>query len=122
MEDDSSSSIKKMEKPKSQEAYIFGFILSLILTLVSYFIVAEHLVSGWALVFTVSALAFVQVVLQLIFFLHLGEEPSPPLNLIVFLFMILILLILVIGTIWIMYHLDYQMMNPTTQLHMEKTL
>lgn len=115
MKDDSSTDIKKVEGPGKLESYIFGFILSLILTLVAYFSVAENLISGWVLIFTVAALAFVQVVLQLIFFLHLGEEPSPPWNLMVFLFMILIVLIIVIGSLWIMYNLDYQMASPPSK-------
>jgi cytochrome o ubiquinol oxidase subunit IV len=114
LEDDPDVNVKKYEKPDKKESYIFGFVLSLILTLVAYFSVAEGLISGWSLVITVGALALVQVVIQLIFFLHLGEEPSPPLNLIVFLFMLLIVFIIVIGSIWIMYNLDYQMAMPSS--------
>lgn len=115
MNSDSNPHFKKIQGASKQETYIFGFVLSLILTLVAYFLVAEHLMSGWALVFSVGALAFAQVLVQLVFFLHLGEEPSPPWNLIVFLFMVLIVLIIVIGTLWIMYHLDYQMAMPESQ-------
>ena len=101
--------------------YIMGFILSLILTLVAYFIVSEKLIEGWALVAIVGALAFVQVVAQLVFFLHLGQEPAPPWNLFVFLFMVLIVLIILGGSIWIMHHLDYQMAKmPATHEELPK--
>jgi cytochrome o ubiquinol oxidase subunit IV len=119
-DDDFDIEVQKREKPDKRESYIFGFIVSLIFTLVAYFLVQEELVSGFSLVLIVGALAFFQVIVQLVFFLHLGEEPSPPWNLIIFLFMILIVLILVIGSIWIMYHLDYQMMEPIHHLHVEQ--
>jgi cytochrome o ubiquinol oxidase operon protein cyoD len=100
---------KKMERPGKLEAYITGFILSIVLTLVAYFMVAANLASGFPLVLALGALAFAQVVVQLVFFLHLGEEPSPPWNLFVFLFMVLMVLIIVLGTLWIMYNLNYLM-------------
>ncbi len=124
MENDIDTEIPTREGPAKQESYIFGFIISLILTLISYFLVAENLISGFPLVATVGTLAFVQVVIQLIFFLHLGEEPSPPWNLFIFFYMVLMVLIIVIGSIWIMNHLDYQMMNHSDQelihLHLHK--
>lgn len=114
MKKESTFKLKKIKAVGKFESYIIGFIFSLILTLVAYFSVAEHLISGWSLLLTVGALAFVQVVVQLVFFLHLGQEPAPPWNLICFLFMVLVVFIIVIGTLWIMYQLDYQMAKPPT--------
>lgn len=114
MKDETNIPLNSEEGPGKKETYVIGFILSLILTLVAYFLAAGNIMSGWALVFTVGSLAFVQVVIQLVFFLHIGEEPAPRLNFIVFLFMVLIVLIIVVGSIWIMYHLDYQMIPDST--------
>lgn len=91
-------------------SYITGFFLSLFLTLASYFIASEHLLSGSTFAMTIGGLASLQALVQLIFFFHLGKEPSPPWKLFVFLFMLLIVAIVVICTIWIMYNLDYRMM------------
>jgi len=103
--------IKKSEQG-SLKSYTIGFILSIVLTLVAYFLVVEHLLTPWTLILTLAGLAVAQVLVQLVFFLHLGKEPSPPWNFIVFAFMTGTIAILVIGTIWIMYNLDYRMM-PT---------
>lgn len=93
------------------KTYVLGFVLSLVLTLASYFLVVEGILTGWNLIFTIGGFALVQAFVQLMFFLHLGSEPPPYWNFITFLFMIMVVLILVIGTLWIMYHLDYKMMG-----------
>lgn len=91
------------------KSYVIGFVLSVILTLAAYILVVEEIFTGWNLLLAISGLAFAQVIVQLVFFLHLGSEPSPYWNLTSFLFMFLMLVILVVGTLWIMYHLDYSM-------------
>lgn len=91
------------------EYYVAGFTLSILLTLGAYFAVANSLLSGGMLVAAIIFLALIQVIVQLIFFLHLGQEPSPRWNLSVFLSTISIILIIVLGSIWIMKHLNYNM-------------
>src|SRR5690242_13725341 len=94
------------------KSYVIGLILSLVLTLGAYFLVSEQLLTSNALVFTISGAAFVQAVVQLYFFLHLGQEKKPHWNALVFSFMVLVLAIVVVGSLWIMYHLNYNM-TPT---------
>jgi len=89
--------------------YIIGFLLSVVLTLASYFTVVEHLFSAWWIVLTIFGFGLVQVFVQLIFFLHLGQEPKPRWKLTVFLFMLLVLSIIVFGSIWIMDNLMYNL-------------
>ena len=91
-------------------SYIIGFVLSLLLTLLAYFVVEQKLFSHWHTILVLSTTALLQALAQLIFFLHLGQEKSPFWNLQTFLFMLGVLLILVLGTLWIMYNLDYYMM------------
>lgn len=95
------------------KSYVIGFILSLVLTLASFLLVSEHLLPAWTLILTIVGLAVVQVVVQLLFFLHLGSDSKPYWNIIIFLFMLVIMAILVIGSLWIMYNLDYYMMTAT---------
>ena len=90
-------------------SYVIGFVLSLITTLVSYFLVVNNVLPKEALMYTVMAIAVVQLVIQLIFFLHLGRGSRW--KLVTFIFAILIVLIVVIGSIWIMNNLDYNMMH-----------
>lgn len=106
-----------METSTSHDAkqHVIGFILSIILTMAAYFFVTEHLFKGLALTVALGTLAIGQALVQLFFFLDLGREPKPKWNLIHFLFMVLVLVILVAGSMWIMHHLDYNMM-PTSDM------
>lgn len=58
----------------------------------------------------IALLAIAQVWVFLFLFLGLGKEAKPRWNILIFLFMSLVCAILVIGSIWIMYHLDYNLM------------
>ena len=99
----------------SVSSYVIGFILSIALTLAAYFTVSEDLLSGWVLAFILIVLAFVQLMVQLFLFLHLGREPRPKWNLQMFLFAVLVVGILVIGSMWIMSNLDYNMHDMKPQ-------
>lgn len=90
--------------------YITGFVLSLVLTLLAYFIVVGG-ASGWWLVPVLGVLALVQMMVQLIFFLHLGEEAKPRWKMMSFLFMAGALTIVVAGSIWIMANMNYNMLH-----------
>lgn len=89
--------------------YSVGFILSIILTLIPYLIVTKHLLTSSSLVATLVVFALLQLFVQLQYFLHLGNEPKPRWNLMVFSFMVGIVLIIVIGSLWIMKNLNYHM-------------
>ena len=88
-----------------------GFILSLVLTLMSYFLVTQKLMQGSGAVYALCTLASIQAFIQLTLFFHLGDEPSPRWNLATFVFMLIILVIVVAGSIWIMNNLDYNLMS-----------
>lgn len=99
--------------------YTSGFLLSIGLTLLAFGVVNEHVKSHHmsyshdSIVLLVMGLAAVQLIVQLVFFLHLGRESKPRLNLLAFMFMLLVLLIVVVGSLWIMNHLDYHHMEPS---------
>jgi len=92
---------------------ITGFVASLILTVASYFIVMHpdffHLGIRMA-VLVIFILAVLQAAVQFIFFLDLWREEGPRWNLGVFISTILIILIIIVFSIWIMDHLNYNMM------------
>ncbi len=100
------------------KSYFTGFITSIILTLVAYYFVHGHTISHHHmyahsfLIWMVLILAITQLVVQLIFFLHLGKGQDSNWNLVVFFSTLSIVLILVIGSLWIMNHLNYNM-TPT---------
>lgn len=91
--------------------YTSGLILSLILTIMSYLFVTAQVMSGMQLMTVIGLLALVQMLVQLVLFLHVTQEHRPRLKLASMLFMAVILGIIVIGSLWIMNHLDYNMMH-----------
>lgn len=101
----------KKEYHGSLISYIIGFILSLILTLLSFLLVAFEIFPPYVLTYTIVGFALFQAFIQMIFFLHLGQEDPPQWETLVFYFMILVLVIIVLGTLWIMYDLDERVMK-----------
>ncbi len=93
--------------------YISGFVLSVVLTMVAYLGVVDHAFKSNALIAFIIGLALIQFLVQLFFFLHLGRETKPRWKLMVLGFMVTVVLILVIGSLWIMYNLNYRMMPKT---------
>lgn len=93
------------------KGYFTGFILSVILTLLSFGLVVSHKIEGPFLVYLVVGLALVQAIVQLLFFLHVREGAKPRWEMLIFYFMVTILLIVVIGSLWIMHDLDDRVMS-----------
>lgn len=97
------------------KSYISGFVLSILLTLTAFGLVFWHISSQHIslphtiLVPSIIILAVLQLIVQLVFFIHLGHEEKPKLNLMAFLFMLLVVVILVAGSLWIMANLNYNM-------------
>lgn len=102
-------------------SYVTGFAVSLVLTLAAFGLVMGYTqgaldISKGLLTLSIVVLAALQLGVQLVYFLHLGQESKPRLNLISFLFMLLVLVVIVAGSLWIMANLDYNMMhNPSIE-------
>lgn len=90
--------------------YTIGFVLSLLLSLAAYYYVVLGGSETWLLP-VLGILAITQMVVQLLFFLHLGEEVRPRYRLASFGFMLIILIIVVVGSLWVMVNLNQNMMH-----------
>lgn len=98
------------ERPAAQySSYVIGFILSVATTLLAYFVVVNHMVPKDMIVYAVLGIAVIQLIVQMTFFLHLGHGSKWKAA--TFYFTLLVVLIVVVGTIWIMNNLDYNMMH-----------
>ncbi len=119
------SEIEHKTTPKSEhgttKSYVIGFILSLIFTFIPYYLVVEKVVSGSALLGTILAFAVLQMVIQVVFFLHLGREKKPYWQRSFLLATIGGITVVVGGSIWIMGHLHYNM-TPVTPDDISKKL
>lgn len=111
MDNDNHSSVNEMHPHGNVNSYVIGFILSIILTLAAYMLVANGILHGWPLNLAIVLLGIGQTWVQLRLFLHLGEEAWPKWNLLAFLFMALVVFIVVGGSLWIMSHLAERTME-----------
>ena len=90
----------------SVKTYMTGFILSIILTVIPFWMV----MTGAASPAVILAMAVVQVLVHLVCFLHMNTKSDEGWNMTAFVFTVLIIAILVVGSIWIMWNLNYNMM------------
>ena len=94
----------------TMKSYIIGFILSILLTLSPYCLVVYNLLQAHAAYIAIALFALSQLLVQVVFFLHMTTEAKPRWNLTAFVFTIFAALVFVVGSLWIMYNLDYNMM------------
>ncbi|HEJ9508517.1 TPA: cytochrome o ubiquinol oxidase subunit IV [Proteus mirabilis] len=94
----------------SMKSYLIGFILSVILTVIPFWMVMEETATTSTILWTVVGMAVVQIVVHLVCFLHMNTSSEERWNVIAFLFTLLIIGIVVIGSLWIMYNLNINMM------------
>ncbi|HEX4502883.1 MAG TPA: cytochrome o ubiquinol oxidase subunit IV [Scandinavium sp.] len=94
----------------SVKTYMTGFILSIILTLIPFWMVMNGSASHVVLIGCVLVAAVVQILVHLVCFLHMNSKSDEGWNLTAFVFTVLIIAIVVIGSIWIMWNLNYNMM------------
>lgn len=106
-------SLKEIQKEwhGTLKAYLIGFITCILLTGLSFFLVIAKILPKPMLTYTILGLAIVQATVQLLFFLHVGQEPKPRWETLVFFFMVMVLLIVFIGSLWIMYDLNDRVMS-----------
>jgi cytochrome o ubiquinol oxidase operon protein cyoD len=102
-----SATIRPAEPRGSLQSYVTGALLALALTLAPFALVMGG-ASGTSAVAGIFGSAVVQMVVHVVFFLHLGRSDQRW-NLLALVFTALILVILVGGSCWVMFHLDHNM-------------
>ena len=99
--------------------YVLGYMWSIYLTVAVYLLATSNRFDSYIVVPIVIALAAVQFVVQLVYFLHLGQETKPRWRLYAVLFMIVVVSILVFGSLWIMSNLNYRMTPQQINTYMQ---
>lgn len=95
----------------SYKSYLIGFIFSIILTVIPFAMVMQGSASESTLIAVLIVCAVVQILIHLVYFLHLSMSSGQQWNLIAFVFTMLIIAILVVGSLWIMWYLNYNLMG-----------
>ncbi|MCQ6281354.1 cytochrome o ubiquinol/quinol oxidase subunit IV [Bacillus sp. EB600] len=96
------SNHENAEHTGSLKAYITGFVLSIILTIIPLFLVLNHMLSKVPLMISILLAAVLQFVIQLFFFMHIRDGEGPRYNAAALILGIVFVLTIVIGAIWIM--------------------
>lgn len=96
----------------TRRSCVTGFLLSLILILAAFFLVVSKSLSGVALSLTLGFLGLLQAWVILAFFIRTLSEKKPHWNRMIFIFMVMVIILVIFGSLWIMYHLDYNLMMP----------
>ena len=91
--------------------YVTGFVLSVILTAIPFWLVMGD-VLGDKLVTSVVVLglAVVQIVVHMIYFLHMNTKSEGGWTFLALIFTVTIVVITLCGSIWVMHHLNTNMM------------
>ena len=99
------------------DGYLIGFGLSVILTAIPFWLVMSGVLeSKNATAFAITILAVAQIVVHMVYFLHLDARSEAGWNMMALIFTAVILIIALTGSLWIMYHLKVNMtpMNMST--------
>ncbi|OWK28767.1 cytochrome o ubiquinol oxidase subunit IV [Sphingomonas dokdonensis] len=95
----------------SRRGYVMGFLLSAVLTAIPFWLVMSGAIASvQATAIIVVALAFVQIIVHTYFFLHLNPKAEGGWTMLAFIFTVIIIAIVIAGSLWIMFHLNSNMM------------
>ncbi|TWT22440.1 cytochrome o ubiquinol oxidase subunit IV [Luteimonas marina] len=95
----------------SGREYLTGFVLSVLLTAIPFWLVmAKVLPTPTITTLVVLAFAMVQVVVHMVYFLHMNPKSEGGWNLLALIFTAVLLVIVLIGTLWVMHHMNSNMM------------
>jgi cytochrome o ubiquinol oxidase operon protein cyoD len=107
------------EQHLSYGKYAIGFLTSVALTLSAYWLATRGTASANTLAIILAILAVTQYIVQMLLFLHVGEERGPRWKLSMMFMMLIVVLILVGGSIWIMNNLNYRMTPQQVMQYMQ---
>jgi cytochrome o ubiquinol oxidase subunit IV len=94
-------------------AYVIGLALALALTGVSFWVASTSVLWGPGVAVGLVVLAIAQMGVHLVFFLHITSGPDNTNNVLALAFGVLIVFLVMVGTIWIMAHMNANMgMSP----------
>jgi cytochrome o ubiquinol oxidase operon protein cyoD len=90
--------------------YVTGLALAVLLTIASFWVARTDFIYGPALAVALLVLAVAQMGIHLIFFLHITTDPDNTNNVLALAFGVLIVCLVVFGSIWVMIHMNHNMM------------
>jgi len=100
----------------SFKGYMTGFLLSVFLTAIPFWLVMAKVIPDNKIT-TVIVLGFavVQLLVHMVYFLHLDSSSEGGWNMLALIFTAMLLVIMFSGSLWVMYHMNTNMMPTTAQ-------
>ena len=95
----------------SRGSYLLGFTLSVVLTALPFwFVMGGTLGDKQVTAFVIMAFAAVQIVVHMIYFLHMNTTSEGGWSMMALIFTVIMVVIALTGSLWVMHHLNGNMM------------
>ena len=108
--DDRSPGVEQQESTANFLSYTVGLALAIVATIGSFVVSQTYLLWAPGIPVGLIVLAFAQIGVHLVFFLHLGSGPDNTNNILALAFGVLIVFLVITGSCWIIANLNDNMM------------
>jgi cytochrome o ubiquinol oxidase subunit IV len=112
--DDRSPGVEHQESTANFLSYTVGLGLAVLLTIMSFAVSQTNLLWAPGVPVGLIVLAFAQIGVHIVFFLHIGSGPDHTNNIVALAFGLLIVFLVIAGSSWIIASLNANMMLPTS--------
>ena len=114
--DDRTPGVEEREPSASILSYTAGLGLAILLTIGSFVVSQTNLLWPPGIPVGLIVLAFAQIGVHLVFFLHVGSGPDNTNNILALAFGLLIVFLVITGSVWIIANLNTNMMDMPVHL------
>ena len=113
--EDRTPGVEEQEATASYLSYTVGLALAIVATIASFVVSQTNLLWPPGIPVGLIVLAFAQIGVHLVFFLHLGSSPDSTNNILALAFGVLIVFLVITGSVWIIANLNSNMMPISVQ-------
>ena len=93
------------------KGYATGFVLAVILTVIPFWLVMAKVFDQSSTTgLVVLGIGAVQIVVHMIYFLHMDTKTEHGWSMLALIFTVMVVVIMLSGSLWVMYHLNHNMM------------
>jgi cytochrome o ubiquinol oxidase subunit IV len=100
--------------------YLFGLGLSILFTIVAFYVSRTSLVWQPSIPAALIVLAIAQMGVHIVFFLHITTRPDSINNVMALMYGVFIVFVLIVGSVWIMTHLNHNMIPMERIMQMQR--
>jgi cytochrome o ubiquinol oxidase operon protein cyoD len=99
------------------KSYMTGFVLSVILTAIPFWLVMANVFdSKAATVAAIMIFGVIQIVVHMVYFLHMNTKSEGGWTMMALIFTVIIVAIALVGSLWVMHHLNANMMVMSPEM------